>query len=996
MKFDFKKALPHIIAVVVFLTVSMAYFAPAMKGFMLKSHDVKMHKGMSREIVNHRDTYGEEPLWTNSMFGGMPATQISVIYNSNFINKLSTGFLNLLPHPINYLFLYMIGFYILLLCMKVDPWLALMGAIAYGFSSYFFIIMGAGHNSKAVAVGYMAPALGGFLMAYRRKLFLGVAIMTLFLAFQISANHPQVTYYFFILLGFIFLYEAIKAFKAKEFPPFIKKTLIIGVGVVLAISTNIPNLFGTYEYSPYTQRGGSELADNSKLEQFAGKVPEHVIAQFKAIGCDAPKCVLEQTTEELMAKTGLDKKTIEEATKVLGKKGMKKDYALQWSYGIGETWNFMIPNVKGGTSSVPLLANEDFVQSSDYKDLKEVLQLNYQFYSGGVSKDLITNYFGNQASTAGPVYIGAIVCFLFILAMVFWRSKFKWPLFAMVVLSIGLAWGKNFMFLTDLFWDYAPVYKSFRAVTIILVMVEFILPLVAILWLRDVIKNRKDYTGNIKLFGKVDVESKKLFFGVSGLVAFILLIFSFAPNVFIDLESEGDKAFFDQGNFSNQMQTLLMTTPNAIPAEYAENPGAYAGLVVQQYLPLLDKAEGQLIDYRKGVVKKDALRTLLFVIIAAGLIFFLLYKEMDVKYFALAMSAALLIDFWPIDLRYLNNEAGQQTEYTFWVESEEKLIPFTPSYADIAILQSEMTNNPKIGEEIQKELQTKTSEKGSELTYKEDVNTRFGRLNQLTDYRVLLLSGGYSQETSISYYHKSLGGYHSAKIQRYQDLIERKMGKQMQLASNPSTLKDAQIINMLNTKYIITNPNGQGKFIDLDDPSTFSPENQQKAPGFINNSAFGNAWFVSEVKAFNSPDDEFAAIDNEDLSTVATTDETLEVNKGIVGSYSTTGSIQQVSYKANELTYSLEGVTGDHYVVFSEIYYPLGWNAYVDGKKVDVNRVDYALRGMKVPAGTKEVKLKYELKSYAQLSTVSMITSLLILLLVVSFVYLSVAKGKDA
>lgn len=998
MNIDWKKMLPHIAAVAIFLTVSIAYFYPALEGYMIKSHDINMHKGMSKEVFNHRDTYGEEPLWTNSMFGGMPATQISVIYKSNLIGKIDKALMSILPHPINYLFLYMIGFYILLLCMKVDPWLAMAGAIAYGFSSYFFIIMGAGHNSKAVAVGYMAPALGGFLLAYRKKVFLGVAIMTLFMSLQINANHPQVTYYFFILLFFIFLYKAISYFKKKELPSFAKITGLVAIGTVLAISTNIPNLYGTYEYSPHTQRGGSELTDNTRLDAFSEQIETLVLNKLKLTGCDTPKCILELPTNELIAKTGLDKETVDGVVKILSKKGMSKDYALQWSYGKGETWNFLIPNAKGGSSSL-LLGNPEFAELEGNTELKEMLSLNYQLYTSRVSSEVVTDYFGNQASTAGPVYIGAIVCLFFVLAMVFWTNKLKWPLLVMMILSIGLAWGKNLQWLTDLFWDFAPAYSKFRAVTIILVMVELILPLVGILWIWDVIKNKEKYTGTIKLFGKKEVESKKLFFGVSGFVALITLLFAFMPSALIEMENEGDKAFFTPATFNTQIATMVKMDPKVVPPEYASNPDEYASLLIQSYSPKLKTAEKQLITYREGVIQKDALRSFLFVLLGAVLLYFFMYKKIQTSYFSVALAALLLIDFWGIDVRYLSNEKGPQGNFMAWQEKEEKLIPFMPTYADFAILTNEMTNSPEISMEVQKEAVAKLEKKGDALTYKEEANAKFGRLSQLTNYRVFLLSGGYSQETSISYYHKSLGGYHSAKIQRYQDLIERKLNQQMQLASNPNTLAQANIINMLNTKYIITNPNGQGKFIDMNNMETLSEVNQRSTPGFLNNEAYGNAWFVSEVKAYNSPDDEFAGIDEVDLKNVATTDETFERNQGVVGTYSKAAdaSIKMSSYRANEINYLVENATeGDHYAVFSEIFYQLGWKAYLDGKEAPINRVDYTLRGVKIPAGTKEVSLRYELDSYKSLSTVALITSVIIILLVLSLFYLSVFKGKDA
>jgi hypothetical protein len=1003
MKIDWKKVLPHVVAICVFIGIAMAYFYPAMQGNMLKSHDIKMHKGMAKETIDHRADFGEEALWTNSAFGGMPATQITVVYNSNLIGKLHKVFMLGLPHPINYLFLYMMGFYIFLLCMKVDPWLSLVGAIAYGFSSYFFIIMGAGHNSKAVAVAYMAPALGGFLLAYRNKVFLGTAVMTLFMSLQINANHPQVTYYFFILLFFIFVYYIIKYIKDNAFSSLAKRTGLIALGTLLAISTNIPNLYGTAEYSPNTQRGGSELTPVKQLSQYANEIDTLVLNQLKLTGCDMPKCILEMPITEIAQKTGLDNETIDGVFKVLTQRGMKKDYALQWSYGKGETWNFMIPNAKGGASGA-LIGDEEFMTGEGNEELKEILQLNYQLYQSQVSNDIVSTYFGNQASTSGPVYIGAIVCLLFVLGMVFWRNNLKWPLLIMVILSIMLAWGKNFMWLTDIFWDHVPVYNKFRAVTIILVIVELILPIVGFLWLKDVVKNRETFHGTMMIFGKKEIEAKKLFLGVSGFVVFVTLLFAAMPGSLVDLRSDKDVSIFGAGNVSKQITAMVMSnSEQSVPQNYNGEPEQYAMEVTQHYMPKLEQAEKQLIVFRASVVQKDAFRSLIFILLAIGLLYFFIYKEMKPVYFTIALGSLILIDLWGVGLRYLDNEPGQNTEYGRWEKSEEKLIPFTPTYSDIAIMVNEITENPELGQEIELFIQEKTAEKNEALTYREDASKRFSKLNRMTNYRVLLL-GDYSQETSISYFHKSLGGYHAAKIQRYQDLIERKMRGQMQLASNPNTLGQATILNMLNTKYIIANKNGEGVYIDMNNPATLSQENQQTTPGFINSEAFGNAWFVSEVKVFNSPDEEFAALDSENLESVAITDETFSddngklFNEGIYGTYTNNGNetVIMTSYRPNEIKYSLDNITGgEHFIVFSEVYYALGWKAYVDGVVTPINRVDYTLRGLKVPEGSKEVILKYELKSFESLSNIALASSSLIILLVFGFGYLSIVKGKD-
>ena len=350
-----------------------------------------------------------------------------------------------------------------------------------------------------------------------------------------------------------------------------------------------------------------------------------------------------------------------------------------------------------------------------------------------------------------------------------------------------------------------------------------------------------------------------------------------------------------------------------------------------------------------------------------------------------------------VDQRYLNNDKDSKGNYQHWIEKDLKAIPYTPTYADLAVLKNETKINPTIGSSINKEFKEFRKDK-DKVSTRENYSFRFGKLNQKTNYRVFLLSGGFQQETSISYFHKSLGGYNSTKIQRYQDLLENKFNGQMQLASNPNTMANAKLINMLNTKYIITNPNGSGRFIDMNNPSTFSPENQKVMPGFINPYAMGNAWFVNKVMAVSSPDDEFRNLDVFDEKNIAIADTTYFVNSSISKNYSNNdqASILMTSYKPNKITYALKNISGgDHFVVFSEVYYPLGWKVYIDGEPTDISRVNYFLRGVKVPEGTKDIEMVYELKSFDTLSTIALVSSSLIILLVMGCFYLSLFKLKD-
>lgn len=942
---NLKSYLPYVLAVSAFIIISIVYFNPAVNGFSVSQHDIQQYKGMSKEIKDHRETYGEEPLWTNSMFGGMPATQISVIYNSNLIGKIHKIVQLGLPQPVNYLFLYFIGFFILLLCFKVDPFLAFVGAIAFGFSSYFFIIIDAGHNTKAIAIAYMSPVIGGLVLAYGNRLYLGAAIMTFFLSLQINANHPQVTYYLFILLFFIVIQQFISYYKQKEVKKFLKKSSLLLLGVLLGISTNIPNLYGTYEYSPYTQRGGSEL-----------NIGKEGVGQTKS--------------------------------------SMSKDYALQWSYGKEESLSFLIPNIKGGSSGA-LIMNKAIQEDKDktYRELNEVLQLNYQFYQNR-STSIISDYFGNQASTSGPVYMGAIICFLFVLGLIFVKNPIKWPLLIMAILSLLLSWGKNFPVLTDFFWDYLPAYNKFRAVTIILVMVELVFPLLGLLWLKEVFEEKDYFSKSTKLlFNKKEYLRSKLMLWTSSVFIGLLLLVLMLPSSFTTLISEKEKPIFkDPLYLQQQLSYVVNNNPEAYP-----KPQDFINQQLMVLQPKVDKAKAQLIDFRSNVIRKDTFRSLVFVALFILLIYLLSKNSINKKFFIGIVGLLIITDLWLVDQRYLNNDKDSKGNYEHWIDKDLKAIPYTPTYADVAVLNNETRTNPTIGSAINKEFNAFRKEI-DKVSTRENYSFRFGKLNQKTNYRVLFLSGSFQQETSISYFHKSLGGYNSTKIQRYQDLLEHKFTKQLQLASNPNTMANAKLVNMLNTKYIITNPNGNGRFIDMDDPSTFSPENQKAMPGFINPHAMGNAWFVTDVKAVSSADEEFKMLDDFDEKNTAIADTSYVTNTSISKSYikNKTASILMTSYKPNKITYALNNIdSGEHFVVFSEVYYPLGWKAYVDGVETEISRVNYFLRGVKVPKDSSNIELVYELKSFNTLSTIALASSSLIILLVIGCFYLSLFKLKD-
>tara|TARA_B100001287_G_scaffold275587_1_gene283638 strand:+ start:4786 stop:7608 length:2823 start_codon:yes stop_codon:yes gene_type:complete len=939
MKIKIKKFAPYLVGVITLLTISIIYFSPAINGYSVFQSDIVQHKGVSNEVVDFRNEFNDEPLWTNSLFGGMPATQISVYYKLNLLKYVENIYKLSLPHPINVFFIYMLGFYIFLLCMNVNPWLSLVGAIAYGFSSYFFIILDVGHNSKAMSMAYMAPSLGGFLMILRSKKLLGCAVFTLFTSFQISSNHPQVTYYLFLLFGVLFFYELVK--NIKNIKQFFPRIILLALGSLLAISTSVPNLYGTYEYSKFSQRAGSELTSSS-LEN--GKSNDNY-----------------------------------------------KSRALMWSYGKGESWSFLIPDIKGG-GDASLAQNDDFNNSSGYENLKRFM-----------NNQGVNHYWGNQPSTAGPVYIGSVICFLFFLALIFWRDRIKWAILVFSLFVLFLSWGKNMQWFTDIFWNYLPFYKNLRAVTIILILLELLFCVTAFLWLNEVVKNKSWWKDKFYFFGsiKTEITNRKMFFYSSGIFTLTLFVFSISPTSFFDLLSERE--------LSSQFNVNTLITQRDSQANdigfLNKNNITKAQLLAyydQSIIPLIPKAKEDLINYRKSVLSNSAIRSLIFILISFILLLLFIKGKLANNLFLIFISCLFLVDMWPIARRYLNNEKGESRDYKHWVNKKEKIMPLVASSADRSILNNEILENKEIGNLIKDHLAQTVKESNEKLQQREIDRILFGKLNRLTNYRVLNIPTGIFQETSTSYFHKSLGGYHSAKIQRYQDLIDTILPYEIQRA-NRYNISSIPILSMLNTKYIITNSKAKGPFVkSIAELYSMNRDQQSNVPGIINENRLGNAWFVKEVKGCSGPNDEFNHLKIIEPLNYAIADSTYKFNNGIISKYDydTSVSISMKDYRANKITYQISGLENkdpskSYYVVFSEVFYPLGWKAKLDGKSVKINRVNYTLRGLVVSGGTSEVELYYELESFNNLSFISLLSSSSILILISIFFYLSAFKNKD-
>ncbi len=821
-----KGLLQYILPVIIFFFISLAYFTPDIfEGKKLNQHDVLQFKGMSKEIVDHRAKYGEEPLWTNSMFGGMPAYLVSTQYKGNIFKKVHRIFTLMDFRPVCFIFLYLTGAYIALLLFGVNPWLSFAGAIAYAFSTYFLIIIQAGHISKVLALGYMPPIIAGVYAALRGKALIGSMVAGVFLALQILVNHLQITYYTFLCILILFIVVFIEALRTKTLASLVKPVILLALFVILAIGSNFSNLITTYEYGKYSIRGRSDLTSNAE----------------------------NQTS------------------------GLDKDYATQWSYGIGETFTLLIPDFKGGSSTGSLSQN-----SQTYKYIKNA-------YGASEARRFVANapmYFGEQPGTSGPVYVGAVVVFLFVLGLFLVKGPIKWWLFSVTCVSIILAWGHNFSFITNLMLDYFPGYNKFRSVSMTLVMAEFAMPVLAIFTLIEILNGKVSKPLFMQGF-------KYTLFGLGGLTLLILLA---------------------SGSFN---------TAAPIDEQYRSQG--------------LDGIVDALQHDRLSMVRMDIMRSLIFIGLTAALIYAVFINKIKFKTFVVLLSILFLVDMWPVNKRYLNSKD--------FVTSRQDQNAFITTTADRLILNDKGLN-----------------------------------------YRVLNLTVSPLQDATTSYFHKSIGGYHGAKMRRFQELFQvhiqpeiERLYETMKARPVPeaidSTMAGLNAMNMLNTRYIIYNPD---------------------APPLVNKFELGNAWFVQSILKVNNADAELSALARINPSKeVIVNKQYSQFINGLNLAPDSTATIKLTDYKANELTYKSSCST-DQLAVFSEIYYDKGWQATIDGNPVPHFRVNYILRALQIPAGEHTIIFKFHPKSYFMGEKVAFASSLILILLAIGTGYLEWKKAKAA
>ena len=843
-----KRFLPDILVVLLFAVIAFAYFFPAdTEGRILYRHDSSAGRGSGQELTEYYQRTGERTRWTNSLFSGMPTYQMAPSYDSQqVLNEVGKFYHLWLPENVWYVFAYLLGFYILLRAFDFRRELAVLGSIIWAFSSYFFIIIAAGHIWKVIALAYLPPMIAGIVLAYRGKYVWGFVVTALFTALEIQANHVQMTYYYLFIIAFMvlaYLWDAVRNHRLAQFG---KATGVCFVAAALGVVINLSNLYHTWQYTQESMRGKSELVKKNSANQTSS--------------------------------------------------GLDRDYITQWSYGIDETWTLLVPNTKGG-ASMPLAMNEKAMQKADPQF--------YQIYQQ------LGQYWGNQPGTSGPVYVGAFVLMLFVLGLFIVKGPMKWALFLATCLSILLSWGRNFMWFTDLFLDYVPMYAKFRTVASILVIAEFTIPLLAMLALKKIFDTPDFFTQKIRIYlgtskhPIISHNTTNMFWVWASFIATggMALLFAIMPSIF----------------FPDYVSASELEAMKQIPSEYLG--------------PLLSNLQ----EIRISIFTADCWRTLFVIVLGTAVLLLLRMKKIQPKYAVGAIIVLCLVDMWQVNKRYLNDD--------MFVERSVRETPQQETATDRQIMQ-----------------------------------------DKAPDYRVLNLASNTFNENETSYYHKSIGGYHAAKLRRYQEMIDQYIGKEMR--NMQGAIVNAQgdmtrvagdsiypVLNMLNTKYVILPLQGG-----------------QTAP-LLNPYAFGNAWFVDRISYVDNANAEIDAVGKIDLRHEAVADSKFKDALGEPAAHQSTAVVTLKKYEPNELTYTVDSQNGG-IVVFSEIYYP-GWTATVDGAATPVGRVNYILRAINVKPGKHTVVLTFKPASVKNTETAAYVAYLLLVLAIAAGVFFEMKRRKN-
>lgn len=833
-----KKAVPHLIALGIFLVVTIVYFQPAFQGKVVNQHDIIGWKGMAQQSAEFKEKHGHFPLWTNSLFGGMPAYNIALegthpIYIGYIYTLLTLG----LPEPAQYFFVACVCFYFLCMVMRIRPWLAIMAALAYTYCSYYAVIAGVGHNSKMQAMALAPAVIASLLLLYQRKYLWGTALLAIFFGLQVGTQHLQISYYTLIVMGFLTIAHLIKSFKEGYLKNAFISIALAAVAGVIALGTYALILMPMQEYAKESMRGGRS---------------------------------------ELSKKPGDKNATAG---------GLDKEYAFRWSYGIGETLTLVAPGVYGGSNG----GREHTGSTAFTEKMTElgVPEENALQMLNGYS------YWGDQPNTSGPVYLGAVVCFLFIFALVYLRSWHNWWIIPAVLFGIVLAWGRNFAAFNYFLFDYMPFYNKFRAPSMSLVIPQMLVPLLGAYAVNKLLNAQASREDLFKKF--------KLSLYITAGVALVLGLFYFSA----DFKGPNDNRIRD--NFAQSIAYQQARGQQPTPEMQQQ-----ANSIAQSILSALS-------EDRKSEFGRDVFRSIIFILLAAALVG--AYIKNKLKPLPLMIGLLLLssIDLLAIDRRYMSGDN--------FVEKDEFDLALTPNNADRQVMA--------------------------------DPNKPYRVFDQTDE------TNGPFNSSRASYFHNSIGGYHPAKLGLYNDLIEYHIANM-----------NMNVLNMLNTRYFLFN-----------DPNTRQPIAQR------NPDAFGPVWLVKHIHFVQTPDEEIKALDSIGLRDTVVVQEKFKASIPSQPQWDSAASIQVTEYLNDKIVYK-SNAAGNQFAVFSEIYYPRGWNVFVDGKKSDYLKVNYALRGMVIPAGQHTIEFRFEPASYTQGNTITMIASLIAFALLAAAIFMQVRKKK--
>lgn len=779
----------YVAALVLFVAVACVYCAPALEGKVIQSGDSTSAAAAVHESTEYSKNTGDYTFWTGSMFSGMPNYQIGGgRYEANVWLKPFRKIMLKGHYSTPWIFIiFFVCFYALMRAFNINKWLSIVGALATGFSSYFFIIVQAGHNSKTSSIALISVVVGGFYLIFRKRYGLGVVLTMLFTAIGFG-NHPQMSYYLFMMIGLFFFAELYTHIKEKRYKDLAIGSLLFFGSLGIGLGTGSSTIFVNKEYAEQTMRGGhSDLAKVSDAEN----------------------------------------KT----------KGLDLDYATQWSYGIDESLSFIIPGVMGGASTYDVGTDSELFKSLVKQGVPR--QSAAQFCAN------VPLYWGDQPFTAGNVYMGAIVCFLFVLGLLIVKGPYKWAILAATLFSALLALGHNFMWLTELFFNYFPMYNKFRAVSSILIVAEVAMPLLGFLAVKELMDGTLAREKAIKSI-----------YIAAGVTAGLCLVIALFGGVMFDFVAPID------GTIARQLPDF-----------------AYQGILAE----------------REALMKSDAWRSFLFIVLAAATLWVFAQGKLKWGYMVAILGVLVVADMWPVNKRYLNENhfvTKKSNKAAFQMQPYEKLI-----------LQDEDPH-----------------------------------------FRVMNLTTSTFNDARTSYYLKSIGGYSAAKLRRYQDLIDEHISKM-----------NMNVIGMLNAKYFIVSDKKSGQ-----------PQVQ------LNPYAMGNAWFVDTLLVAENANEESDALNYIDLHTTAVLDkEFASYVEEFTPERDSMATVHLTKYTPRYLDYEYS-TSKPGTIVFSEIYYPYGWKATIDGQPADIYRVNYMLRAINVPAGEHKIHMEFDPDSVKKGNAIAM------------------------